>query len=281
MKLITWNIQWGLGMDGHVDLERIVRTARAFADFDVLCLQEVTDNYGSLQGNDGANQFDAFRALLPDMYAVEGVAVERYTPGLGRQRFGNMVFSRWPVLQAFRHQLPWPAEPADVPTMPRMALEVVLQAPDGALRVTTTHLEFYSRRQRTAQVGALRAIHADATGHNRNIDQPHKHGSPFETRARGTRAVLTGDFNCLPDDEALALLQAPAAGVPPYVDAWRLVHGAQPHAPTANVHSAVAPHKCLDFVLVSADMASQVRALDVQNTTSASDHQPLLLETNL
>ena len=28
MKLLTWNIQWGLGMDGRMDLTRIVRTAR-------------------------------------------------------------------------------------------------------------------------------------------------------------------------------------------------------------------------------------------------------------
>jgi endonuclease/exonuclease/phosphatase family metal-dependent hydrolase len=39
LKLITWNIQWGLGIDGRVDLERIVRTAREMADFDVICLQ--------------------------------------------------------------------------------------------------------------------------------------------------------------------------------------------------------------------------------------------------
>ena len=46
MKLITWNIQWGLGIDGRVDLKRIVDDARRIADFDVLCLQEVSDNFG-------------------------------------------------------------------------------------------------------------------------------------------------------------------------------------------------------------------------------------------
>jgi endonuclease/exonuclease/phosphatase family metal-dependent hydrolase len=35
MKLITWNIQWGLGIDGRVDLERIVSAARDLARFDV------------------------------------------------------------------------------------------------------------------------------------------------------------------------------------------------------------------------------------------------------
>ena len=36
MKLITWNIQWGRGADGRVDLDRIVAHAQRFADFDVL-----------------------------------------------------------------------------------------------------------------------------------------------------------------------------------------------------------------------------------------------------
>ena len=44
MKLITWNIQWGRGLDGRVDLGRIARTARAMADFDVFCAQEIADN---------------------------------------------------------------------------------------------------------------------------------------------------------------------------------------------------------------------------------------------
>ena len=41
MKLITWNIQWGCGVDERVDLDRIVRTAREMSDFDVICFQEV------------------------------------------------------------------------------------------------------------------------------------------------------------------------------------------------------------------------------------------------
>src|SRR5512142_1619409 len=45
MKLVTWNIQWGLGLDARVDLARIVSTARELADFDVLCMQEVADNF--------------------------------------------------------------------------------------------------------------------------------------------------------------------------------------------------------------------------------------------
>ena len=65
MHLITWNIQWGRGCDGRVDLVRIVDHARALADFDVLCLQEVADNFPALMDNDDSDQFAALAALLP------------------------------------------------------------------------------------------------------------------------------------------------------------------------------------------------------------------------
>ncbi|HBD35762.1 MAG TPA: endonuclease, partial [Cupriavidus sp.] len=34
MELISWNIQWGRGADGKVDLARIVDTLRGMADAD-------------------------------------------------------------------------------------------------------------------------------------------------------------------------------------------------------------------------------------------------------
>ena len=42
MRLVDWNIQWGRGVDGRVDLARIVREAESLCDFDVLCVQELS-----------------------------------------------------------------------------------------------------------------------------------------------------------------------------------------------------------------------------------------------
>ena len=56
MKLLSWNIQWGRGLDGRVDLARILRTIRGLGDFDVICLQEVAVNFPSLPGSQGENQ---------------------------------------------------------------------------------------------------------------------------------------------------------------------------------------------------------------------------------
>ena len=118
IKVVTWNIQWCRGVDGIVDPRRIVEHARAFADFDVLCLQEVARNYPGLEGNDAADQFGALAALLPDYTAIEGVAVDDFSSVDGRREFGNMVLTRLPVIQVLRHLLPWPADPA-LPTMQR------------------------------------------------------------------------------------------------------------------------------------------------------------------
>ena len=50
MKLVTWNTQWCRGLDGTVSPQRIVEVARAMADFDVLCLQEIAQGYADMPG---------------------------------------------------------------------------------------------------------------------------------------------------------------------------------------------------------------------------------------
>ena len=87
MKLMTWNVQWCRGVDLNVDPARIVAEAKRIADFDVLCLQEVADNFPDpeLGGSAGEDQFAVLASLLPGYAAVPGVAVDQ--PGRdGRRR---------------------------------------------------------------------------------------------------------------------------------------------------------------------------------------------------
>ena len=102
MKIVSWNIQWCLGVDGRVDPGRIVADARAFADFDVLCLQEVACNFPALKGSAGEDQFSALAALLPGFTAIPGIAVDTPAADGSRRTFGNMVLSRLPTMQATR-----------------------------------------------------------------------------------------------------------------------------------------------------------------------------------
>jgi endonuclease/exonuclease/phosphatase family metal-dependent hydrolase len=281
MKLITWNIQWGRGIDGRVDLERIVRTAREMADFDVLCLQEVADNFPGLAGSNGEDQFSELaELLLPEyrLYAAFGVDVA--ADGGRRRRFGNAIVTRYSALSVRRHALPWPADEG-TSTMPRVAVEVVLQSPMGALRVATTHLEYFSDVQRRAQALRRRTLHDESCQRGTHPGRTTTEGGPFDATPQTTRAILTGDFNFPPEHPAYGeIQQALASGAPRYRDAWTLANDRRPHAPTFCVHSdeySKTPY-CCDFVFVSDDLAQRVRSIEVNSETQASDHQPVLLE---
>jgi len=279
LKLISWNIQWCRGCDGRVDPARIARVASEMADFDVLCLQEVASHYPDLAGSSGENQYAALAELFPGYSVVKGVATDVPAPHGDRREFGNAIITRLPVLQLFRRLLPWPADPSET-SMQRSALEVVLESPSGLLRVTTTHLEYYSLKQRAAQVEALRGLQIEAAGHAA-APVPAKEG-PYRTMPRPASAILTADFNFPPDDALHRHLQSPLApGVPAYRDAWQLRHPGKAHAPTIGVHDKLqwpGPPFACDFIFVTEDLAHRVEDVVVNGETDASDHQPVLLE---
>lgn len=283
MKLITWNTQWCRGVDGKVDPARIVRHARALADFDVLCLQEIANNFPDprLGGSRGENQFGELAKLLPGYQPVPGVAVDVRAEGGGRRHFGNMILSRYPVGQVFRHLLPYPVDPG-VNGMPRIALEAVVSAPFGDVRVITTHLEYYGKKKRTAQVEALRAIYAEGSGHARHGSIVDATGGPFHTRPRLAATLITGDFNLEPDDPLHARMIEPFTdGTPPLADAWTVAHPDEPHPATFKIYEkekADEPELHCDFIFISADLVPRVRAVRVDQKTQAADHQPVLIE---
>jgi endonuclease/exonuclease/phosphatase family metal-dependent hydrolase len=281
MKLLTWNIQWGYGCDGRVDLPRIVDTAMSKSDADVLCFQEVARNYPGMPGSRGEDQFAELAALLPGYAAVAGVAADHPADDGGRRRFGNMILSRLPVRQVYRHLLPSPADPAES-GMPRIAFEAVVAAPSGDVRVITTHLEWYSRLQRSAQVEALRAIYAEGHGHARWGGVVNDSGGPFHTLARPAATIVCGDFNLEYDDPLHARMLAPFAdGTPPLADAWDLVRPGEPYPGTFKVHEKWVPgdpELHCDFFFVSTELVPRVRAVFSDRETQASDHQPVVLE---
>jgi endonuclease/exonuclease/phosphatase family metal-dependent hydrolase len=281
LKLITWNIQSARTPAGNADLDAVVARLHAVADFDVLCLQEVSCGMPARDGSPGGDQFAGLARRLPLYQAVSAPALDAPDTDGAPRRLGSMLFSRHPVLQVLRHSLPWPADPA-VPSMPRCALEVTLATPLGLLRVVNAHLEYFSERQRLAQAERLRALHLEACGHART---PRAHGpGPFTAIARPAGAIVAGDFNMLPGSNAYARLLDEASddadGMPALRDAWRLAHPGQRHAPTVGLHDSTAGAVpfTFDYAFVSADLAGRVRNVRVDGAAGGSDHQPLLLE---
>lgn len=273
MRLLQWNIQWCRGMDGRVDPARIARVARELADPDVCCLQEVAANFPALEGSAGEDQPVLLAREFSGYSAHFAWGVDVPDGAGGRRRFGNMILSRLPVHRVLRHSLPWPAEDG-VPSMPRVALQAVIEAPSGLVRVTTTHLEYYSETMRAAQVERLREIDAEASAHARARRSDRYDSGPFAPFPRCAASILTGDFNMRPDDRLVsALLQD-------YRDAWRVAHPNEPHPPTFCLHGKEhgdAPY-CCDFVFVSEDLAPRIAAVRVDLDCQASDHQPVVVE---
>ncbi|MFI4930643.1 MAG: endonuclease/exonuclease/phosphatase family protein [Burkholderiales bacterium] len=282
MKLITWNTQWCCGLDGTVSPQRIVDGARAIADFDVLCLQEVAQGFDGLPGTPG-DQPAQLAALLPGFQCFFGAAVDEFRPDGRRQRFGNLVATRLPVARVQHHALPWPAE-GGAPSMPRMCTVVTVLSPLlGAVRVMTTHLEYYSAPQRLAQARALGALHDEACALAAAPPPPGDDGSPFQPKRHTPHAVLCGDFNAVASDAAIAAIESPSQGINAahgFRNAWSLVRGSAPHAPTFRLFDTTYgddPMAC-DFVFVSAGLAARVRKVEVDLHTRASDHQPVFVE---
>lgn len=279
LRLVTWNIQWGRGCDGRVDLGRIVSVLRSRGEPDVVLLQEVADGFADLAGHDGGDQFAALAGLLPGWTVIAAPATEWHRAGDRPERFGNLLATRLPVGPVWRHLLPWPAAPG-VASMQRVALEATLHAPFGPLRVTTTHLEYYAPAQRLAQVQRLRELHLEAVQQAACARRDAQ--GAFRVRPRGRAGVLCGDLNDVPGSPALQALLAPFDdGTPGYVDAWLRLHPGRPHPMTVGVHDRVQwpdGPRSFDHFLVTEDLAGRLLAMEVDAATDHSDHQPVWLQ---
>jgi endonuclease/exonuclease/phosphatase family metal-dependent hydrolase len=276
MRLITWNIQCGKGCDGVIDLVRIVAVAKEMADADVYCFQEVSDHFANFGG--GADQPAQLAALLPDHQPVFRAAIESVDADGRIHRFGNLTLSRLPVMQVANHLLPWPDANA-VRSMRRHALEVTVQAGFGPLRTVNTHLEYHSASQREAQIVRLLDLQEEAsTG---SMAAKPRHVEPYTSQTLAPSSLLCGDFNFdVSDPQHASIDQSIRAGLN-YRDAWTVCHGDKPRALTCGLYDHVqwsSGPDCRDFIFVTGDIASRVRRVEVNETTDASDHQPILIE---
>ena len=270
MRLLTWNVQWCRGVDGKVDPERIAAEARRIAEPDVACFQEIASSFSDLAGSKGEDQPVVLWRALPQYEPVVGWAVDVPGPKDTRKRFGNMILSRLPVARVLRHSLPWPAAP-DVPSMPRVAVEAIVQAPFGPVRVITTHLEYYSREHRAAQIARLAQVRLEAQAERKRVDEP----GTYYSLPGPSSVILCGDFNLRPDDPLhRAILDIG------FVDAWQALHPGEPHAHTFKLYEreeGESPY-CCDFVFVTPDLAPRLASIRVDSENQASDHQPVIVE---
>jgi len=283
MKLVTWNTQWCKGLDDTVSAQRIVEGARALGDFDVLCLQEVAQNYPQLTGSSAPDQPAEIARLLPEFEVVFGPAIDEQPSGqTQRQRFGNLIASRLPILQVQHLALPSPmAGTQGHLWMPRQCTVCTIQAAWGAVRVMTTHLEYHSQAQRLAQAQALRLWHAQGCQQclHPSAHQTLDYGSPYQPKPHTTDAILCGDFNfsALTDEYSALTCRSQ---IHPLTDAWLHLNPGQAHPPTFRVHDDTYGPDAIacDFCFLSESLATRLQGIKVDTRTQVSDHQPVYIE---
>ena len=279
MIFVSYNIQWGTGKDGRVDLARI---AGEIGAADVIALQEVDRFWSRSEMGDQAAEFGA---LFPGHHWVYGPAMDldgstREGDGrlLNRRRqFGNMLLARAPILSTRNHMLPKMALEAAL-SLQRAALEAVIAAPSGPLRVYSVHLNHSSAEERLRQIARLRQIVAGApceggAWSGRDYHPVWEEDGPQPPMP--ARALLFGDFNLTPGSQEHAALRNGDDGL---VDAWlALGHG---EGPGWTCHEELGG-KRIDYAFVTPELKDRLRAMSVDHAAQGSDHQPIRIEIDL
>lgn len=287
MKIATYNIQFGRGRDEVIDLARSLAAVR---EADILCLQEVDRNWRRTAMVD---QPARIMALMSDRHAVFGAGLDvDASEVIGgqvtnrRRQFGNMTLSRWPILSSRTIPLPKADTGAEFNSW-TLALETVIAAPSGTLRVLNTHLSHATAEERLLQVSSLRrtvlSAHIEGGAWNGvdadfdlwQCDEP---APPMPAPV-----ILAGDLNAEPDSAELQLLTAPAPDGFGLVDCWKKAAAKGDDGTTffADPHQGAFHDQRIDYILMSPDLARQAGSAWTDATTRASDHQPVWVTLDL
>lgn len=137
IRVLTWNVHGGLGLDGVQDFSRTVDHIVGISP-DIAALQEV----------EGRNRPGKSlpMAILRDRLGHEGISAATITAPDGE--YGQVLVGRWPFSEVEIYDLSVGA------FEPRRAIAATAHLPDGPLRVVATHLglRFGERRK---QITAL------------------------------------------------------------------------------------------------------------------------------
>ncbi len=287
MRFVTYNIQYGKGRDGLVNLERI---AQEVAGADIIALQEV-ERFWTRSGD--VDQATRLGELLPSYFWHYGPGVDldastRDATGRVRRRrrqFGNMLLAKTPLQACRNHLLPKYASCGPL-SIQRAALEAIVEVGEGrAVRAYSIHLTHLSAETRLPQVKRLLKIHRRAPMEGVALcgsdvyAELARDGIP---EGMPRCAILMGDFNFLPRSREYVAIVGPESdygGIitnpEGFVDAWSWSGQTIESGTTSDIRGMPAR---LDYFFVSAELAGSIRGVRVDESATGSDHQPLWME---
>ena len=292
MKLITYNIQFSRGRDGKYDIARI---AEAIRTGDIVGLQEVERLWDRTANID---QPAELARLLPNHFVAFGATVDILKgdrlpdgkPDNRRRQFGNMILSRYPILTIRNHLYP-KFGALKQHSMQRGAVEATIEAPDGVIRVYSTHLCHLSPEQRGIQIRRLLDIHHNTPSEGA-VDSGTNLSNGWDERALPAPprdAILLGDFNLPPTAAEYDLLVGPQSAVPnrkperlngfgTFVDAWVAAGKDETNGVTLFEDVEAGTGLRIDYCFLTPSLASRVRSACIDTDADGSDHQPFHVE---
>jgi endonuclease/exonuclease/phosphatase family metal-dependent hydrolase len=173
LRVLTYNIHHGEGVDGQIDLERIAGVIRQ-AEPDLVALQEVD------RGVQRTARVDE-PARLAELVGMRAV-FERNIEYQGGD-YGNAVLSRLPIIRHENHFLP-----QSLPKEQRGMLEVHVRVSDRTLVFLATHFDYHpDDGERMASAKVVRE---------------------FVEKHPDLPIILAGDLNARPDSPPVSALTA-------------------------------------------------------------------------
>ena len=279
MRIVSYNIQFGKGMDGIVDL---ARTSNVVRGADIICLQEV-DQYWQRSGF--CDQAAELAGLLPTHFyaygssfdadassrAAHGAVINR------RRRHGNMVLSRWPILSSRCFNLP-KQHYEDRFNMQMSCLEAVIDTGRRALRVYSYHAGYLSAEERRIQVQAFverfeRSPRECGAWSGKGDIDGDDWSNGRATPPMPESAIVCGDFNASPDTEEYRQLLE-ATGL---IDCWAMADPDNRRTSTLLKEPGrdIRITGKVDHILVTPDLADGIGEVGILDETVASDHRPV------
>ncbi|WP_292255926.1 endonuclease/exonuclease/phosphatase family protein, partial [Mesorhizobium sp.] len=197
MKIVSYNIQYGIGLDGRYDVGRIADAVRGA---DVIALQEVTRNNPR---NGDRDMVAEISEALPDYFAAYGSNFEvnvgsRVDAGRAVTRtfqLGNMVLSKTPIHLSRNLLLPR-SRSLETMNFQRGALEALIETPLGFIRFYSTHLDHRSPVERQGQIRFLRQRLLNYALEGGGLSGIPEIGLPDLPYPEAF--IVMGDFNMLP-----------------------------------------------------------------------------------
>ncbi|NLK07494.1 MAG: hypothetical protein GX316_02200 [Firmicutes bacterium] len=179
VQVMTYNIHHGKGLSGELDLEKIAAVIKA-SKADIVGLQEVDRNFGERSNFQDQPELLAHYLGMHYVYG-ESLKVRHLRPGRGVGYYGNLLLSRYPILESEVLRLP-----NRLGNEPRTALRAVVDIPNiGPTAVWVTHL-------------GLSAVEREAQA-KRLLEAIEKESLP---------SLLMGDFNALAGSIEIRTLKA-------------------------------------------------------------------------